>query len=282
MTLTPRRGTRAPDGLSDEVARPAATAAKPRTDTPASRSPYRGERHVEKASTVAVERKPSRSTASGAYELLLEAIESGALPPGARLREAELAERFQISRTPVREALKRLESQGLVHHEPHHGAVVATIDYGQITELYLMREVLEGTAARLAAIHATPVEVDVLNEMVERDRLLIDNPRHLAHTNRLFHAQVRNASRNRYLCQTLENLRLSLALLAGTTLGSPGRGDTAVEEHAEIVRCIALGDPDGAEGAARAHIRAAFRTRIKLFDTPLSDIAMDRSSRLTW
>ena len=117
--------------------------------------------------------KPSRSSASEAYEMLLEAIESGSLRPGTRLRETELADRFAISRTPVREALKRLETQGLVVHEPHHGAVVATLDYGQTTELYLMREVLEGTAARLAAIHATATEVEVLREMVARDRTLV-------------------------------------------------------------------------------------------------------------
>lgn len=262
MTLTPRRrGKGGSDpGLPDGLGSPGVKA----DDRPAKR----GQRTAEIAAPASVELKPSRSTASGAYELLLSAIESGALAPGARLREAELAERFQISRTPVREALKRLEAQSLVVHEPHHGAVVATIDYGQITELYLMREVLEGTAARLAAIHATTVEIDVLYEMVQRDRDLLDMPRQLAHTNRTFHAQIRNSARNRFLSHTLENLRLSLALLAGTTLGSPGRGLKAVVEHEELVRCIAARQPEAAEEAARAHIREAFRTRIKLFDTP--------------
>src|SRR5690242_1132707 len=95
--------------------------------------------------------EPSRSSAAGAYELLLTEIESGGLPSGTRLREAALAQRFRISRTPVREALKLLEARGLVVHEPHHGAVVASLDYGQVTELYFMRELLEGNAARLAA-----------------------------------------------------------------------------------------------------------------------------------
>lgn len=206
----------------------------------------------------------SRSSASDAYEALLAAIEGGALEAGARLREVELAQRFGISRTPVREALKRLESQGLVAHEPHHGAVVATLDYGQTAELYLMREVLEGTAARLAAIHATETEIGLLQEMLEQDASLIDRPRQLAHSNRLFHLQVRNAARNRFLVVMLENLRLSLALLAGTTLVMPGRGAASVAEHGRIVACIAAGDPDGAEAAARAHIRAAFRARILL------------------
>ena len=207
---------------------------------------------------------PSRSSAAEAYDLLLGDIEDGNLPPGTRLREAELAERLSISRTPVREALKRLELQGLVAHEPHHGAVVASLEYGQITEMYLLREVLEGTAARLAAQHATAVEIGVLERMVETDRSLIDQPRRLAQTNRRFHQQVRDTARNRYLGSALEALRLSLALLAGTTLGAPGRAAQSVEEHGAIVERIAVRDPDGAEQAARQHILNAFRTRVEL------------------
>lgn len=209
--------------------------------------------------------KPSRSSAAEAYELLLAEIESGRLPPGSRLRETGLAARFKISRTPVREALKLLEARGLVVHEPHHGAVVAALDYGQISELYFMRELLEGNAARLAAIQATPTEVDVLRAMVERDRGLVGEPRRLAETNRLFHQQIRNSARNRYLIAMLENLRLALALLPGTTLAQPDRGPRSLDEHQAIVEAVAAHDPAGAEEAARLHIRNAFRARIEHF-----------------
>ncbi|WP_458093806.1 GntR family transcriptional regulator [Roseomonas sp. WA12] len=215
-----------------------------------------------------VDPRPSRSSGSGAYEQLLEAIEGGALPPGTRLREAELAERFRISRTPVREALKRLEAQGLVLHEPHHGAVVASLDYAQMTELYHMREVLEGTAAGLAATHATPTEVEILREMVERDRGLLENPAALAGTNRSFHRQIRLSARNRFLNTSLETLRVSLALLAGTTLAVPKRGAESVEEHAAIVAAIEARDAEAAEAAARRHIRNAFKVRIGLEHGP--------------
>jgi DNA-binding GntR family transcriptional regulator len=209
--------------------------------------------------------KTKRGGSSGAaYDLLLAEIEQGHLPPGTRLREVELADRFKLSRTPVREALKRLELQGLVVHKAHHGSVVVTLDYAQIGELYVMREVLEGTAARLAAQHATDVEIDVMREMVERDRPLIGQAQELARTNRLFHSQIRDSARNRFLSGALENLRLALALLAGTTLGAAGRGEQAVTEHSRIVECIANRDPDGAESAARSHIRNAFRTRITM------------------
>ncbi len=207
---------------------------------------------------------PGQSSGAEAYELLLSDIEEGRLAPGTRLRELALAARLGLSRTPVREALKRLELQGIVVHEPHHGAVVAALDYGRTTELYLMREVLEGTAARLAAQHATDVEIDVLQRMVERDRGLAGDAAMLARSNRQFHRQIRDTARNRFLGQALEALRLSLALLAGTTLGEPGRAAAAMDEHAAIVARIARRDPDGAEHAAREHIRHAFSVRIRL------------------
>ena len=148
-------------------------------------------------------------------------------------------------------------------HEPHHGAVVASLEYGQVTELYLLREVLEGTAARLAAQHATAIEIGVLERMVEADRALVRQPKRLARSNRQFHQQIRDTARNRYLGNALETLRLSLALLAGPPLGAPGRGEQSITEHAAIVARIAARDPEGAEAMARHHIQQAFRTRVE-------------------
>ena len=208
--------------------------------------------------------KSSRSNASDAYEKLLAQIEDGELVGGTRLREADLADRLSISRTPIREALKRLELQGLVVHEPHHGIVVAVLDYSETAELYLLREVLEGTAARLAAQHATDVEIAVLRDMVSQDHARVDDAGALARSNRAFHQQICDSARNRFVARALEGLRLSLALLAGTTLGAPGRGAASVDEHDAIVDKIARRDLEGAQQAACQHIRNAFRTRIEL------------------
>jgi DNA-binding GntR family transcriptional regulator len=227
--------------------------------------------HKPGSATNDITTKPSRSSGSDAYELLLAGIENGELTAGTRLRETELAQRFSLSRTPIREALKRLEQQGLITHEPHHGVVVTSLNYGQIAELYLLREVLEGTAARLAAQHASDIEIGLLQEMVEKDHALAEEPARLAKTNRAFHQQVRDAGRNSFLSQALENLRLSLALLSGTTLRAPGRGTASVQDHAEIVASIAARNPDGAEAAARQHIRNAFKTRIQLLQKRFMD-----------
>jgi len=128
-----------------------------------------------------------------AYQKLLAAIQSGALKPGARLRENELAAWLSSSRTPVREALSRLQAEGLVMQEPRRGMIVTQLDHGMVAELYLMREVLEGTAARLAARHASEVEISLLREIAERDRNGGDDPVRAAKNNRLFHETLYRA-----------------------------------------------------------------------------------------
>ena len=156
-----------------------------------------------------------------AYSLILEAIDRGDLAPGQRLVETDLAERLGVSRTPVREALQRLEAHGVVTREGR-SLKVATLDHSELGELYEVRRVVEGLAARLAARHAAPEEIEVLRGMVEADRALLDDPTALALSNRRFHRQLHRASHNRYLIQMLESIRRSMALLSSTTLISPG------------------------------------------------------------
>ncbi len=112
--------------------------------------------------------KPGASRASRgdhAYDTLFGAIESGSLKPGTRLREVELSEWVGASRTPIREALGRLEGEGLIARDPSRGMIVAELDHGLVAELYVMREVLEGTAAGLAARHASDAEIDALRTL---------------------------------------------------------------------------------------------------------------------
>ncbi len=196
--------------------------------------------------------------------LLLDAIDRGEYGPGARLTEMELATRFNVSRTPVREALNRLESQGVVARDARRGMVVAQLDYDQLGELYDMREVVEGLAARLAARRAAPAEIAVLRDMVEADRARTDDPQALARSNKLFHRQLHRASHNRYLIQMLEGMRRSLALISGTSLIAPGRGTASVEEHNAIVAALEARDEDAAEAAMRQHISNAYLTRVRL------------------
>ena len=116
-----------------------------------------------------------RTPNKDAYTLILEAIDSGVYRPGDRLVESELAERFGVSRTPIREALQRLETQSLLARDGR-SLIVASLDHNQMAELYVVRTELEGLAARLAARHATEEEIQVMRDMVSEDRVLLDDP----------------------------------------------------------------------------------------------------------
>jgi DNA-binding GntR family transcriptional regulator len=199
-----------------------------------------------------------------AYQALFGAIESGALKPGARLREIELSEWVGASRTPIREALGRLESEGLIARDASRGMVVAELDHGMVAELYDMREVLEGTAAGLAARHASDAEIDALRSLALRDRESGDDPARLARSNRLFHEAMFRCAHNRFLMRSVNTLRQSMVLLGQTTLAVAGRPATARAEHDAIVEAIARRDAEAATAAARAHIRAAYRARLGL------------------
>ena len=197
-----------------------------------------------------------------AYTLILEAIDLGVYKPGDRLVESELADRFGVSRTPIREALQRLETQSLLTRDGR-SLIVASLDHNQLAELYAVRAELEGFAARLAARHATDEEVRLLRTMVEEDRKLIDDPKALSRANRRFHKQIHLASHNRYLVQQLDLVHRSMALLATTSLSFEGRGTQTIDEHSAIVEAIAAQDGQGAYEALKTHISTAFLTRLR-------------------
>ncbi|PZX34496.1 putative transcriptional regulator, HTH GntR [Cupriavidus phytorum] len=200
-----------------------------------------------------------------AYQQLRAAIQAGQLSPGTRLREVELAESLGLSRTPVREALSRLESEGLVVNEPNRGMMVTQLDASMVSELYVMREVLEGTAAALAARHATDVEISLLRDIVERDLAIANDPDRLALNNRLFHETLHRCAHNRYLLKTLRSLHESMALLGRTTLAVPGRARSSYEEHISLVEALEQRDPTLAEQIARRHIQQAYKVRLSLW-----------------
>ena len=198
-----------------------------------------------------------------AYDLVLDAIDHGVFRPGDRLVEAELADRFGVSRTPIREALQRLEAQSVLTRDGR-SLVVSSLDHDQLGELYVVRAELEGLAARLAAQHAAPEEVRVLCDLVRRDRALTGDPDRLSRANKTFHRQIHLASHNRYLIQQLDMVHRTMALLSTTSLAAEGRGTRAIDEHEEIVRAIEARDGAAADAAIRAHISRAYETRLKL------------------
>lgn len=200
---------------------------------------------------------------------ILQLIESGQLQSGSRLTETELAQQLGVSRTPVREALHRLHAMGLAEHGSQRGLIVAHLGYDQLRQLFAVREGLEGMATRLAAEHASKAEVNLLRELVAADRNETD-PTHLLERNKVLHRQITNASHNSFMIDALNNLRVHLSLLPGSTYTTPNRIASAQAEHEEIVEAIAQGDGDRAERAARNHIASGFQVRLALLaESPL-------------
>ena len=204
----------------------------------------------------------ARPAPTDAYSMILAAIDEGVYKPGDRLVENELADRFGVSRTPIREALQRLETQSLLTRDGR-SLIVASLDHNQMAELYIVRRELEGLAASLAAKHATPEEVRLLREMVEADQALVNDPPALSRANRRFHLQIHLASHNRYLVQQLDLVHRTMALMATTSLAAQGRSKIALEEHDAIVAAIEAKNEAAAGDALRDHISVAFMTRLK-------------------
>lgn len=204
-----------------------------------------------------------RSSGEAAYHAVMEAIRRGDYVPGARLREEEVGARLDLSRTPVREALRRLEAEGIVEHRPRAGAVVRQLSHAELVELYEMRVVLERTAAELAARHGTAAEFDTLaalNRQIAEER---SNPAQAAAINQAFHRGLYLASRNRFLLDAARGLNNALLLLGPTTFTDVARVDTVVAQHAAILDALFAGDPTAAGEAAEAHLQTSLRVRLK-------------------
>ena len=202
-----------------------------------------------------------RDLGQEAYARIRAAVRDGTLAPGLRLTETDLAARFGVSRTPVRQAIARLEAEGLLTHEARRGLTVTRPDHAQVVELYVMREVLEGAAARLAAQHASPTEIGAMAELIAGEPALFADARALAETNQRLHGLMYLAAHNRYLLRSLEQLGATMALLPSLlTVG--GRAAQAHAEHQAMLAALRARDGDAAEAAARAHAQASQRHRL--------------------
>ncbi|MDU8945427.1 GntR family transcriptional regulator [Ovoidimarina sediminis] len=207
-------------------------------------------------------RQSDQSQGRDAYERLILAIREGSLRPGDRLVETEIASRLGISRTPIREAIRQLESDGLVAHQPRIGAIVRKLDYSEITELYEVRAVLEGTAARFAARAASEVELAELEAINDEMRAAVDVSR-LYEANRQFHGVILNAARNRFLVKSVEAVQKTLLILGPSTMEEADRAAQAITEHDGILAALRARESDTAEARMRAHIEGGHRERLR-------------------
>ena len=206
---------------------------------------------------------------TSAYDQLFQAIEAGELKPADRLLETELATRFGVSRTPVREAIRRLEAEGIVTHMPRVGAVVRTLGQQEIVELYEMRIVLEATAATMAAKHAADAEIRTLESLNGEMAEFANDPVKVAKLNRQFHYCIMQAARNQFLAHSYQALSHALILLGKTTLETQERVATVVAQHKDIIAALRASDPKAAKTAMRVHMETSLDHRLKALHVAL-------------
>jgi DNA-binding GntR family transcriptional regulator len=196
------------------------------------------------------------NAADSVYNTLREAIVEGQLDPGDSLIEWHVARHFGTSRTPVREALLRLEAEGLAFRVPRRGLVVRRISEHEVLEVYAVRLELEGLAAREAAREAQPSDISQLRWVNQRLAEAIkggDSDRVPALTNE-FHQMLATAARNTMLRRFIMQAQDWTRRVGTSTVALPGRRGAAVKEHERIIDAIAAHDAERAERLAREHI----------------------------
>ncbi len=190
------------------------------------------------------------------YESLRDAIVNQTLKPGERLMETELAEELGVSRTPVREAIRKLELEGYVVMIPRKGAYVSGLSIRDINEVFEIRGTLEALAAGLSAERATEEEIEEMKQDLEMEA-------HLWETSDLlktieidikFHEMIYASARNSRLLTMIKELREQVQRFRTTTLAVPGRMKFALDEHRKILAAIAARDVETAQQAAKEHI----------------------------
>jgi DNA-binding GntR family transcriptional regulator len=197
-----------------------------------------------------------RPAADIAYEQLRQAILTGELMPNERLVEVVLADRLQVSRAVVRTVLVRLGQDGLVIQTPNRGAHVRLVTEAEAIEILQARAVLEGLAARQAALEATAQEVASLRRVLGQMTRKLEEEDLLGYSdhNAELHAAIIAAARHETAARLIAGLRAQLVRYQFRTILVPGRAARSLAEHAAIVEAIADGDPDAAESAMRRHL----------------------------
>lgn len=202
------------------------------------------------------------------FETLREAIINATLKPGERLMEIQLAEEMGVSRTPVREAIRKLELEGFVVMIPRKGAYVAGISMKDIADVFEIRAALEALAAGLAAERITEEELEQLERILVKIGECVKNNdlEKLIEVDTEFHETLFKASRNERLVQIVSNLREQIQRFRTASLSTPGRMKYALEEHKKIVEAVSERDVELAQTLAREHIENAENSMLEVLN----------------
>jgi len=206
------------------------------------------------------------------YESVRQDIIDLVLLPGTHLREAELAQRYAVSKTPVREVLQLLNNDGLVEILTHRGAIVTRYSHKDLFEIYQLRELIEGACAREAAQSISVDEVVELGRIVRKSQdCLADG--HIDLLPKLFNdfdEIIYRQTRNGRVVELLTYLDGHLRRIGNLAVGIPGRLDKSVVQHTEIYDAIVRRDPNEAEKLMRHHIRSVLGDQSASFQVDVS------------
>ena len=186
-------------------------------------------------------------------ETIRDAILKGALKPGEKVAEPELAERFGISRTPIREAFRQLESEGYLTVIPRKGAVVAALSEKDVDEFYAIKSILEGYAAELAATRLSQKEIEKLQAINEKLRNLAaeGDVKNFYRAHNEFHDLFIKAADNQKLAELIQQLGMKFLRLRMASLSAPGRMNISVAEHERLIEAFKMQDGHLAESLVK-------------------------------
>jgi Transcriptional regulators len=213
----------------------------------------------------------SSSLRSKVFLQLQSDILNGKYAPGDSLVETKLSEELGVSRTPIREAIRQLELEGLVQSIPNKGTLVKGISAQDIEDIYTIRMRIEGLAARWAAEKITDEELLELREALELEEFYTvkNDPGHLLRFDSKFHDIIFNASKSTPLKNMLQNFHLYVRRARNISMESPKRAQRMLEEHRAILHAIENRDPDAAERLTTEHIKNARDNLLKITEKNL-------------
>lgn len=199
------------------------------------------------------------------YETLREAITEGSIRPGARITEVAVAQELGVSRTPVREAIRLLERDGLLERRQGVGLVALDLDPEQLADIYTTRSVLNGLAARLAALRMDPREHLTLRALHQHmiELTAARSLRPLAAVNLRFHEEIVRGSRSPSLAKLIREIEGMIVRFRHASVGYPERLQQAIDEHESLVDAIERRDEEEAERLAREHVMNALYVRLR-------------------
>ena len=200
------------------------------------------------------------------YDIIKNMIILREIEPGKKINEEHIAKEIQVSRTPIREALCRLENEGIVTIIPRRGAFVSDLTENNVREILLIREVLEGLVVRLAVENMDAKTLQKLSKAIAKVSSIPEEDRDLINYTRSevdFHSILLSASNNQMLKNMMEMVNAHLQIIRLRTVVIPERAQKTVKEHQQILKAIEKGDADSAEDLMRKHVRSVREVALK-------------------